>query len=272
MFQNLLQNKPKEGERGNMTKPIKLELQGRNGVHLKLDGEISESVLTNIINNVITPTFNTNNEHTFPENPFNIRFPIGKPVGNSKVGDGGYIKVPAEKPFEVTPMPEKNVPEYNDIVGVPVKRVVPFVEREGQSVYSTESEKGKLLETMNEGQVLKMFEMTGKKNVEVKKEDDKIKVEEKEVPEAERSEDYYRTGIKYKGAGNKPNYRVGYDCPKCGMTGRHYIPPFVKEVPCHQCNAVLEVEPATLNGFGTTDKYRDTHGNFFVANRLVIKD
>lgn len=93
-----------------------------------------------------------------------------------------------------------------------------------------------------------------------------------EVPateEKDRENDFYRTGIKLN-ANNKKKYRLGYICPKCGNSGRHYIPSFVKSVSCHECQTLLEVEPATKNGFGEGDQYRDSHGNYFVAMTLNL--
>lgn len=79
--------------------------------------------------------------------------------------------------------------------------------------------------------------------------------------------DYYHTGIKYTESG-KPKYRLGYSCPKCGETGRHYIPLEVETVSCHKCQSALIVEPATSNGMGRTDKYRDHRGNYLIAEIL----
>ena len=82
------------------------------------------------------------------------------------------------------------------------------------------------------------------------------------VPQ-ENDTDFHHTGIKIKN--NKPHYRCGYSCPKCGESGRHYIPNTVKAVNCHQCQAPLVVEASTDKGFGETDEHRDEHGNFFFA-------
>lgn len=89
-----------------------------------------------------------------------------------------------------------------------------------------------------------------------------------DVAEADKEKDYFRTGIKIKN--DKPNYRVGYDCPKCGNTGRHYVPQRTNTVTCHNCHSPLEVEPATMLGQGFTEQHRDANGNFFVATSLSM--
>jgi hypothetical protein len=89
-----------------------------------------------------------------------------------------------------------------------------------------------------------------------------------ELVEAEGEPDFYHTGIKY--TNDKPRYRTYYECPRCNQTGRHYIPKNITQVACHNCQTQLAVEPATSLGFGHGEKYRDIHGNFFVAKTLVI--
>ena len=83
-------------------------------------------------------------------------------------------------------------------------------------------------------------------------------------PDGQEKPDYYHTGIKINEQG-KPRYRLHYSCPKCGATGRHYIPSHVKYVSCHTCNTPLVAEPATELGFGEDAEHRDSFGNFFVA-------
>ena len=81
--------------------------------------------------------------------------------------------------------------------------------------------------------------------------------------------DFYHTGIKYKDDGT-PRYRLAYDCPKCGASGRHYIPSHITKVSCHQCQTGLVAVPATDKGFGTDESHRDEHGNYFRATTLYI--
>lgn len=76
--------------------------------------------------------------------------------------------------------------------------------------------------------------------------------------------DYFHTGIKYDDF-NRPKYRCAYECPKCGASGRHYIPMHISRVSCHQCNTPLVVDSATELGKGTTDEHRDSNGNFLFA-------
>jgi hypothetical protein len=89
-----------------------------------------------------------------------------------------------------------------------------------------------------------------------------------ELVEAEGEPDFYHTGIKY--TNDKPRYRTFYECPRCGQSGRHYIPKNITQVACHNCQSQLEVVPATDKGFGHGEKFRDDYGNFFVAKTLVI--
>jgi hypothetical protein len=92
-----------------------------------------------------------------------------------------------------------------------------------------------------------------------------------EAQAEKKTEDFMHTGIKWAGEkGDKPRYRLHYDCPKCTESGRHYIPDFVKSVSCHKCQARMLVEPATDKGFGADDDHRDEWGNFFVAKSLFI--
>lgn len=85
------------------------------------------------------------------------------------------------------------------------------------------------------------------------------------VEHKQQDTDFYHTGIKFTQYG-KPKYRCGYECPKCGAPGRHYIPFHITRVTCHQCQTTLKVEPATENGLGSSDKFRDNHGNYMFAS------
>jgi hypothetical protein len=86
--------------------------------------------------------------------------------------------------------------------------------------------------------------------------------------ESDAEPDFYHTGIKYKNG--KPSYRTYYSCPRCNHSGRHYIPPNVTAVSCHECQSKLIVEPSTKHGFGNAEKNRDASGNYFVAHTLEI--
>ena len=96
------------------------------------------------------------------------------------------------------------------------------------------------------------------------------KGQDEKEEEAKPSTEYYRTGIKYTGNDlTRPRFRLGYTCPQCQDEGRHYIPAHVKIVSCHNCNTPLKVEPATPQGIGTTNDFRDMNGNFFIAREEV---
>lgn len=115
----------------------------------------------------------------------------------------------------------------------------------GEIVYSTEDESSSILAEKFGDKAKELYATAG-------------------VEHQECDTEFYHTGIKYDDH-NRPKYRCGYSCPKCGETGRHYIPFHVTRVSCHKCNTPLVVEPATKKGMGTTDEHRDEHGNYTIA-------
>ena len=80
--------------------------------------------------------------------------------------------------------------------------------------------------------------------------------------------DYFKTGIKYKDVDGKkiPKYKLRYDCPVCGVKSNRYEDIDAQSTECHECGTKMKVEAATPKGRGTTEEYRDQHGNFLIAN------
>lgn len=81
----------------------------------------------------------------------------------------------------------------------------------------------------------------------------------------EHNTDYHHTGIKY--VGDLAKYRLGYKCPVCGESGRHYIPETVKHVSCHKCASPLIVEPV---GEKFSINTRDEYGNYLIAEMVDV--
>lgn len=188
--------------------------------------------------------------------------------------------IPAEKPQPPTrlestrPIARPFVPA-KQLESIPASRVrkTEFVKNDDPKVYSTADNElaTTALFTKDELEAMsKHIEVTDL-SAKAKEGTEKLFVKKDAVSESDREPDYFKSGIKYKGVDlDKPMYKTSYNCPNCGHSGRHYIPDFAKMVSCHDCHSKLRVESATENGFGVGDAYRDKHGNFFVANTLVI--
>lgn len=262
-----------------MTPKLVLEFETKDGDKLFLDGEISDTNLSNIISHVIAPTFNkvkldsiempvpiSNTLHTFKEEPRveeivkDKKEALLKNYGKTSTGEDNVRLDFIHDPVEYTPEPGKAIPienDFKDLVGhlaVPNKRL-PMKVDDNIAPFTPKMSIGSLGDNMDTEQLAKLKESL---TFSTDNKDEGIKEEDREA-------DYWRTGIKYKGPKNLPAYKLGYDCPKCGTSGRHYIPDFAKTVTCHKCLTSLLVESATHHGFGVGDKYRDAHGNFFVA-------
>lgn len=220
---------------------IKFTLKAKDGVELSFEGEnLEETQVSDLIRKVIQPNFN----HLTVIEEIDILKELEK---------AEPIKYPTV---------EKRPP-------VVTSKKLPIVDREEKEevVYQTKEEDGSNLGSFN---VLKELykDTAGFLSIPNVSEGEG---EEPAVEEKDRTEDFMKTGIKYKGINSdRPTYRCGYYCSKCTHSGRHYIPPAVKAISCHNCQTKLLVEPATNNGFGFGDKYRDKDGNFFYANVIDV--
>lgn len=160
-------------------------------------------------------------------------------------------KAAATKPTVKKPIIVKKA-QKNIVEGTPRPKTLPLIKDDVTSVYKSAENPP--------------FNLLGEKLSEVSSEAFSVAgVDNKK----ENVQDYYHTGVKYDR--EKPRYRCSYVCPKCGESGRHYIPTTVMTVSCHQCQAPLIVQPATEKGFGTDEEHRDEYGNFFVATELDFK-
>ncbi|WP_332648851.1 hypothetical protein [Lysinibacillus sp. 54212] len=81
---------------------------------------------------------------------------------------------------------------------------------------------------------------------------------------SEQPQDHWETGIKMKDG--VKTYRTRYECPICADKGKRYLPKDDTQLYCRECGTALEIRTATDEPFPA----RDTWGNFFVADSLVV--
>lgn len=93
---------------------------------------------------------------------------------------------------------------------------------------------------------------------------------EPEAPAAEEMHtdkvpDFYKTGIKETARGKK--YRTSYLCPECGDIGKHYVPDWVEEVNCYNCEFRMKIQSVE----SIMGQSKDAFNNWYVAGKFLPK-
>jgi hypothetical protein len=255
-------------------------LKTKEGAELELRADgLLQTQMNNILNNIIKP-----NIAPVPQHVLTMR---GKKRKMSDIVQSGAVifnpaEVKVENVSNLAKWAEEEVPvfdltnstiinEEQEVLAEKLKAEEindEMINSRTETVLGTVQSKGKTLPLKSTRSFSPMAELLGNDKLQkLYNTNPPAKVEEPGL-----TPDYYHTGIKYTTTpvGDKPRYRTFYDCPRCNQTGRHYIPKSVPYVHCHNCQSELEVVPATDKGFGHGEKYRDEHGNFFVAKTLHI--
>lgn len=83
------------------------------------------------------------------------------------------------------------------------------------------------------------------------------------LPEHENTPEFWKTGIKYDEMGF-PRYQTYYKC-ECGDKGKRYVYRESIDLSCRNCGQFINIEPATKKIDEDGLPYRDSFGNFFLA-------
>ena len=92
----------------------------------------------------------------------------------------------------------------------------------------------------------------------------KAVVEKKDSDEVTPS--FYKTGIKETARGKK--YRASYLCPECGDLGKHYIPDWVEDINCYNCDFRMKVKSVE----SIMGQNKDAFNNWYVAGKFLPKN
>lgn len=209
-------------------------------------GNLSDEHVTNILDNIIRPNLNPFMAVEAIAEP--IKFDIQPNIVESGVVECNLGDLPIQSMAIQT---KRTDTSKENTSNTPRSRKLPIVGEENRGTTPIAEILGDKLQGF--------YDQNPPEKVEAKPED--------------KEPDFYHTGVKYKsyrGDDNVPHFRAHYNCPRCGQSGRHYIPEKVDVISCHNCQSKLNVEPATKKGFKFAESHRDESGNFFVANTLKI--
>lgn len=77
---------------------------------------------------------------------------------------------------------------------------------------------------------------------------------------------FYKTGIKETPRGKK--YRTSYLCPECGDLGKHYVPDWVDDINCYNCDFRMKIKSVE----SIMGENKDAFNNWYVAGKFLPKN